>query len=170
MSPAPDKPPHHIRTLDELEYISIQVAALTELLGLSLAQYQAAVQRGDVIRKNNKRPLLVPTLRRFFLRMHRTEEMAAANVERIESQISFTRQRQKNEELKMRAREKELIDIQHAVAIANELAISTQQFCEDMITETCRRVAPKSRRTLRAALRERVAEILEKHAQRIADL
>ena len=88
-----------IADLKDMDGWSIQVAALTEMLGLSRSTYSSLVQAGIIDRGGGKYPLLVPTVGKYVSHLRRTEGLAQANLERLQAQTEYYRQRQVIERL-----------------------------------------------------------------------
>ena len=89
-----------IADLKDMDGWSIQVAVLTEMLGLSRSTYNSLVQAGIIDRGGGKWPLLVPAVGKYVSHLRRTEGLAQANLERLQAQTEYYRQRQVNEALK----------------------------------------------------------------------
>ena len=98
-----------IADLQDMDGWSIQVAALTEMLGLTRSSYNSLVQAGIIDRGGGKWPLLVPTVGKYVSHLRRTEGLAQANLERLQAQTEYYRQRQVNEALKTSRQAGELI-------------------------------------------------------------
>ena len=78
-----------IATIEDMEGWSIQVAALTEMLGLSRSSYNSLVQAGIIDRGGGKWPLLVPTVGKYVSHLRRTEGLAQANLTLSSADLKF---------------------------------------------------------------------------------
>ena len=158
-----------IVALEDIEGWSIQVAALTEMLGLSRSTYNSLVRAGIVDRGDGKWPLLVPTISNYVLHLRRTEELAQANLERMQAQTEYYRQRQVNEALKTSRQVGELIPAAEYEILVDDLAGIAKRFLDDSIAVMVRQAAPKKRKAVRVKMQELKDHLLEQKSQSLSE-
>ena len=134
-----------IATLEDMDGWSIQVATLTEMLGLTRSTYNSLVQAGIIDRGGGKWPLLVPTINKYVSHLRRTEGLAQANLERLQAQTEYYRQRQVNEALKTSRQAGELIPAAEYEILVDDFAGIVKRFLDDAIAVMVRQAAPKKR-------------------------
>ena len=163
------KPPKAIGKLEEAKGLRIKVSAICELFGMSRMQYQDCVRRGDIKRNELKSPLLIGSVQAYVAHLKKVEATAEANLKRINSQVAYTRSRQKNEELKTAEREGELIPLADSLRECRALGVLTRQFCDRVVVECVKRVPAKQRVKVRGELAQLTVEMLADYADGLDD-
>ena len=148
---------------------SIQVAALTEMLGLSRSTYNSLVQAGIIDRGGGRLPLLVPTISKYVSHLRRTEGLAQAKLERLQAQTECYRQRQVNEALKTSRQAGELIPAAEHEILVDDLAGIVKRFLDDAIAVLVRQAAPKKRKAVRVKLQGLKDHLLEQQSQSLSE-
>ena len=158
-----------IATLEDMDGWSIQVSALTEMLGLTRSTYNSLVQSGIIDRGGGKWPLLVPTVGKYISHLRRTEDLAHANLERLQAQTEYFRQRQVNEALKTSRQAGELIPTAEYEILVDDLAGIAKRFIDDAIAVMVRQVPPKKRKATRLKMQELKDRLLEQKSQSLME-
>ena len=157
--------PRHIASLDEFEGVTIQVAALMTMLGISRNHYNAAVQAGHVKRaESGSRPLFLESVQGYVAHVRRLEENEQADLDKVRAQTGYSRQRMVNEELRTKEKQAELVPAADMDALLDELAALTRRFMDESVTELLRLASPKKRAGARTRLKAAADEALARFA------
>ena len=141
--------------------------AMKEFLGVSRMQWQDLHTKGLIVNDGRQRVMFYETYKNYIRHLKQHEDIAEKNLERLDSQTAFNRQRTKREAVTTEQLLANLIPIEAAAAEFDYLEKMDRKLLEDVIAEAVKKVPKNSRAKLESELTQQMNDQLADRAARI---